>query len=202
MPSQPRAFAVPAVDEGSWVVSRGRVSRGTGCRGRSAGRVEADAPRTFSIGRGKRYEASLNRGQLDPEAFWLLIGGPTAVRMDNIMRLYAYKLRRREVKSALCVSTDRPTKMKFRVSDSAHPTDRPAARSAAKQILGRNTRPTDPLGPRQSRSGATFGHFRGFPPPCGSERPTDRPESDQLRPVGSSDRPTHSEAVLIRRVHF
>ena len=109
---------------------------------------------------------------------------------------------RREVKSALCVSTDRPTIMKFRVSDSAHPTDRPAARSAAKQILGRNTRPTDPLGPRQSRSGATFGHFRGFPPPCGSERPTDRPESDQLRPVGSSDRPTHSEAVLIRRVHF
>ena len=56
--------------------------------------------------------------------------------------------------------------------------------------------------PRQSRSGATFGHFRGFPPPCGSERPTDRPESDQLRPVGSSDRPTHSEAVLIRRVDF
>jgi len=56
------------------------------------GRVEADAPRTFSIGRGKRYEASLNRGQLDPEAFWLLIGGPTAVRMDDIMRLYAYKL--------------------------------------------------------------------------------------------------------------
>ena len=92
LPSQSRAFAVPAVDEGSWVVSRGasleEQAVGAGVRGR----VEADAPRTFSIGRGKRYEASVNRGQLDPEAFWPSTAPPTAVRMDDIMRLYAYKL--------------------------------------------------------------------------------------------------------------
>ena len=93
--------------------------------------------------------------------------------------------RRREVKSALCVSTDRPTKMKFRVSDSAHPTDRPAARSAAKNFLDRNTRPTDPLGPRQSRSGATFGHFRRIPA--------------SLR-VGTTDRPTRIRPTQASRV--
>ena len=83
---------MPAVDEGSWVVSRGasleEQAVGAGVRGR----VEADAPRTFSIGRGKRYEASVNRGAPPPEAFWPSTAPPTAVRWDDIMRLYACKL--------------------------------------------------------------------------------------------------------------
>ena len=56
------------------------------------GRIDADAPRTFSIGRGKRYEASVNRGAQQSEAFWPSTAPPTAVRWDDIMRLYAYKL--------------------------------------------------------------------------------------------------------------
>ena len=109
---------------------------------------------------------------------------------------------RRQVESTLCVRTDRPIFLKSRVSDSARPTDRPAARSAARKILGRNTRPTDPLGPRPSRSEAIFNQLCGISPPCGSERPTDRPDSDRLRPVGPSDRPTHSEGVPARKVYF
>ena len=59
------------------------------------GRFEADAPRTFSIGRGKRYEASVNRGPQQSEAFWPSTVPPTAVRWDDFMRFYAYKLTRR-----------------------------------------------------------------------------------------------------------
>ena len=47
-----------------------------------------------------------------------------------------------QVESTLCVRTDRPAILKSRVSDSARPTDRPAARSAAKQIWG-SEHPTD-----------------------------------------------------------
>ena len=86
---------MPAVDAWRGLVSRGASLEEQAVGAGERGRFDADAPRTFSIGRGKRYEASVNRGQLDPEAFWLLIGGPTAVRMDDIMRLYAYKLTRR-----------------------------------------------------------------------------------------------------------
>jgi len=58
------------------------------------------------------------------------------------------RIRRSEVESSRCVSqrvsSDRLTKSVEGVSDSVPPTDRPAARSAAKQILDRNARPTDP----------------------------------------------------------
>ena len=58
-----------------------------------------------------------------------------------------------KVHFALCVSTgERPTIVKSWVSDSGMPTDRPAARSAAKQILGRNTRPTDPFESARSQA--------------------------------------------------
>ena len=50
--------------------------------------------------------------------------------------------RRRQVESELCRTPDGPTILKSRVSDSARPTDRPAARSAAKQIWG-SEHPTD-----------------------------------------------------------
>jgi len=53
---------------------------------------------------------------------------------------------RREVESNICVLSDRLTKFVASVSDSVPPIDRPAARSAAKQILGRDARPTDPPG--------------------------------------------------------
>jgi len=58
---------------------------------------------------------------------------------------------RSEVESSLSVSTDRLRKSVVSVSDSVSPTDRPAARSAAKQISGRDARPTDPPGRRRRR---------------------------------------------------
>ena len=45
--------------------------------------------------------------------------------------------------SAICVSTNRLTFGVVSVSDSVHPIDRPAARSAAKHIFGGQGHPTD-----------------------------------------------------------
>ena len=86
---------MPAVDAWRGLVSRGvsleEQAVGAGVRGR----VDADAPRTFSIARGKRYEASLNRDPQQMDETWPSTAPPTAVRMDDIMRLNAYKLTRR-----------------------------------------------------------------------------------------------------------
>ena len=91
--------------------------------------------------------------------------------------------------------TDRPAILKSRVSDSVHPTDRPAARSAAKQILGRSTRPTDPLGPRPSRSEALFDQFSILWPFAllaggRNDRPTDPTPTDSGQSDLPTDRPT------------
>ena len=67
-----------------------------------------------------------------------------------------------EVESGLNVPTDRPSFSLFGDPDSVRPTDRFAARSAAKKNLGRAARPTDPPG----RPGARRAE---------SEHPTDRP---------------------------
>ena len=106
----------------------------------------------------------------------------------------------------LCVLTDRPTFLKSRLSDSARPTDRPAARSAAKQIWGRNNRPTDPLGPRPSRSEAVFDRFlwsfgESRLLAGGSDQPTDPTPTDSGQSDLPTDRPTR-RPPLIRRVYF
>ena len=83
---------MPAVDAWRGLVSRGASLEEQAVGAGERGRFEADAPRTFSIARGKRYEASVNRGPQQSEAFWPSTAPPTAARMDDIMRLNAYKL--------------------------------------------------------------------------------------------------------------
>ena len=101
-----------------------------------------------------------------------------------------------EVESALCVSPDRPAILKSRVSDSVRPTDRPAARSAAEQILSffGSEDPTDrPSFTARGGSEAVSQAFQQILPdrptlpsptrrsPAGSDLPTDRPSQQPPR---------------------
>ena len=112
-------------------------------------------------------------------------------RREQAEKPFCISQRECEVESELCVRTDRPIFLKSRVSDSARPTDRPAARSAARKILGRNTRPTDPLGPRPSRSEAIFINYVAFRLLAGrNDRPTDPTPTDSGQSDLPTDRPT------------
>ena len=115
----------------------------------------------------------------------------SATHTEAVLRL---STRRCEVESGLIVPADRPSFSLFGDPDSVRPTDRLAARSAAKQNLSLfgSEDPTDRPSFIARGGSETFSRrFSLF-------YPTDRPSSDRPHRIGAPDRPTLPQAELGR----
>ena len=90
------SFRRACVDEQSYMSAVGASLELQAVEAGERGQFEADAPRSFSysaqlVGSGLNHRSGNRGAPPSSEAFWAATAPPTAARMDDFMRLYAYK---------------------------------------------------------------------------------------------------------------
>ena len=141
-----------------------------------------------------RLKAQVRHSHSQPASKFGRGSVPSRGALESQIPNVAFQERRCEVESRLIVPADRPSFSLFGDPDSVRPTDRLAARSAAKQNLSLfgSEDPTDRPSFIARGGSETFSRrFSLF-------YPTDRPSSDRPHRIGAPDRPTLPQAELGR----